>query len=113
MAPTRVLGLFVVGRLARRHGLAVRLERSAGRGVTATVRIPARLLSPAGDFASPPMPTGSKRPAPAFGVIPPLAIEAIQSAAQSGPFPWLGAQANLVAIAGAPAAPPPGPRDPG
>ncbi len=112
VTPTRVLGLFVVGRLARRHGLAVQLELSTGRGVTATVRVPARLLSPAGDFAPPPMPTGPKRPAPAFGVIPPLAIEAIQSAAQSGPFPWLGAQTNLVAIAGAPAAPPPGPAIP-
>ncbi len=106
VAPTRVLGLFVVGRLARRHGLAVQLELSAGRGVTATVRIPARLLSRAEGFAGPPMPTGPKHPAPAFGVIPPFAIEAIQTAARSGPFPWLGSESNLVAIAGAPAAVP-------
>jgi signal transduction histidine kinase len=45
VAPTTVLGLFVVGRLARRHGLHVELSHSEGRGVTATVRIPARLLS--------------------------------------------------------------------
>jgi signal transduction histidine kinase len=44
LAPTTMLGLFVVGRLARRHGLTVRLEQSEGRGVTATVRIPLRLL---------------------------------------------------------------------
>jgi signal transduction histidine kinase len=112
VAPTRVLGLFVVGRLARRHGLAVQLELSAGRGVTATVRIPARLLSPVGGFIGPPAPTGPKHPAPALGVIPPLAIEAIQSAARSGPFPWLGAHSNLVAIAGAPAAPPSGHESP-
>ena len=40
--PTTMLGLFVVGRLARRHGLSVRLEQSEGRGITATVRIPDR-----------------------------------------------------------------------
>ena len=107
VAPTRVLGLFVVGRLARRHGLAVQLELSPGRGVTATVRVPARLLSRAGDFVGPPMPTGPQHPAPAVGVVPPLAIEAIQSAARSGPFPWLGSESNLVAIAGGPAVPAP------
>jgi len=45
LAPTTVLGLFVVGRLARRHRLVVKLAHSDGRGVTATVQIPARLLS--------------------------------------------------------------------
>jgi signal transduction histidine kinase len=45
LAPTTALGLFVVGRLARRHGLSVRLQASAGRGVTATVAVPLRLLS--------------------------------------------------------------------
>jgi signal transduction histidine kinase len=45
IAPTAVLGLFVVGRLARRHGLAVQLEPTPGRGVTAVVTIPANLFS--------------------------------------------------------------------
>ncbi|MEV0133250.1 nitrate- and nitrite sensing domain-containing protein [Dactylosporangium sp. NPDC050688] len=45
VAPTEVLGLFVVGRLARRHGLTVRLDPTAGQGVTATVLIPSRLYS--------------------------------------------------------------------
>jgi len=47
LAPTTMLGLFVVGRLARRHGLTVRLEQSEGRGVTAVVRVPLRLLNTA------------------------------------------------------------------
>jgi signal transduction histidine kinase len=89
VAPTRVLGLFVVGRLARRHGLGVRLDPSEGRGVTATVRIPAHLLarplSPVGPHVAP----VPQRPAPALGVIPPMAIEAIQAAERTGPFPWL------------------------
>jgi len=40
LAPTDVLGLFVAGRLARRHGIAVRLLPTPGTGVTAEVRIP-------------------------------------------------------------------------
>ncbi len=42
LAPTDVLGLFVVGRLARRHGIRVRLRPTPGTGVTAEVLIPVR-----------------------------------------------------------------------
>ncbi len=44
LVPTEVLGLFVVGRLARRHGLRVVLTPSPGGGVTAEVEVPERLL---------------------------------------------------------------------
>ncbi|MEU2639313.1 ATP-binding protein, partial [Micromonospora fulviviridis] len=44
LAPTEVLGLFVVGRLARRHGWTVRLAATAGGGVTAPLDVPAALL---------------------------------------------------------------------
>ncbi|MFC0030833.1 nitrate- and nitrite sensing domain-containing protein [Micromonospora chaiyaphumensis] len=44
LAPTEVLGLFVVGRLARRHGWSVRLAATAGGGLTAHLDIPAALL---------------------------------------------------------------------
>ncbi|MEV4660423.1 sensor histidine kinase [Micromonospora echinofusca] len=40
LAPTEVLGLFVVGRLARRHGWTVRLAPTAGGGVTAHLEVP-------------------------------------------------------------------------
>ncbi|MFI7021302.1 nitrate- and nitrite sensing domain-containing protein [Micromonospora sp. NPDC049900] len=40
LAPTEVLGLFVVGRLARRHGWGVGLSATPGGGVTATLLIP-------------------------------------------------------------------------
>jgi len=104
VAPTRVLGLFVVGRLARRHGLGVRLDPSPGRGITASVVIPARLLlGHHAGVGGPHVPAGPQHPSPALGVVPPLAIEAIRTAVDSGPFPWLGAQSELVAIAGAPA----------
>jgi signal transduction histidine kinase len=51
LAPTDLLGLFVVGRLARRHGLSVRLSETAGGGVTAVVVIPGGLFVP-GDEAA-------------------------------------------------------------
>ncbi|MET7426475.1 nitrate- and nitrite sensing domain-containing protein [Dactylosporangium sp. NPDC005555] len=44
LAPTEVLGLFVVGRLARRHGLQVSLSDTPGGGVTATVVVGRELL---------------------------------------------------------------------
>ncbi|MFG2289695.1 ATP-binding protein [Streptomyces sp. NPDC048595] len=59
LVPTKVLGLFVVGSLARRSGIRVTLSRTPGGGVTGTVWLPAALLlstapaapSPAADTA--------------------------------------------------------------
>jgi len=70
VAPTTVLGLFVVGRLARRHGLDVSLAHSPGRGVTVTVRIPSRLLSESVILTQPSAYVRSP------GAAAPLAIEA-------------------------------------
>ncbi|MET7477722.1 ATP-binding protein [Streptomyces sp. NPDC005648] len=44
VVPTKVLGLFVVGTLARRWDVAVTLSRTPGGGVTAEVSVPASLL---------------------------------------------------------------------
>nr|WP_037644803.1 ATP-binding protein [Streptomyces hygroscopicus] len=44
LVPTKVLGLFVVGNLARRWGVRVTLSRTPGGGVTGSVWIPAPLL---------------------------------------------------------------------
>jgi signal transduction histidine kinase len=60
LAPTGVLGLFVVGRLARRHGLRVLLGGTPGGGVTATVDLPDVLLAAA--WAAP-APAAPARPA--------------------------------------------------
>jgi signal transduction histidine kinase len=45
LAPTEVLGLFVVGRLARRHGMGVSLSPTRGGGITAVVDLPASILT--------------------------------------------------------------------
>jgi signal transduction histidine kinase len=47
LAPTEVLGLFVVGRLARRHGLGVGLWPTPGGGLSATIAISDQLLTSA------------------------------------------------------------------
>ncbi|MFG3658442.1 ATP-binding protein [Streptomyces sp. NPDC047706] len=44
LVPTKVLGLFVVGSLARRWEIGVTLSRTPGGGVTAEIRIPSTLL---------------------------------------------------------------------
>ncbi|WP_329015487.1 nitrate- and nitrite sensing domain-containing protein [Micromonospora rifamycinica] len=45
LAPSEVLGLFVVGRLARRHGWTVELAATPGGGVTATLALPGSALA--------------------------------------------------------------------
>ncbi|WP_370155115.1 ATP-binding protein [Streptacidiphilus sp. EB129] len=47
LVPTKVLGLFVVGTLARRWGVTVVLTRTTGGGVTSLVSVPAALLTAA------------------------------------------------------------------
>ncbi|MDF3147888.1 ATP-binding protein, partial [Streptomyces sp. T21Q-yed] len=44
LVPTKVLGLFVVGTLARRWEIAVTLSRTPGGGLTAEVTVPSSLL---------------------------------------------------------------------
>ncbi|MER7495593.1 ATP-binding protein [Streptomyces pharetrae] len=62
LVPTKVLGLFVVGTLARRWEIGVTLSRTPGGGVTAEIALPpALLLAP-----DPALPAG--RPVPAPGV---------------------------------------------
>jgi signal transduction histidine kinase len=105
IAPTRVLGLFVVGRLARRHSLVIRLVATPGGGVTAEIAIPAALYSrdhapqapPAQE--APPMAT-PQRALPSELVIPPARhlegfswfptdLEPAGSAGPPGPEPAL------------------------
>ncbi|WP_335977007.1 ATP-binding protein [Streptomyces sp. CA2R106] len=60
LVPTKVLGLFVVGSLARRWGVRVVLTRTQGGGVTAQVAIPAAQLLSASPYAESQQPSGAQ-----------------------------------------------------
>jgi signal transduction histidine kinase len=89
LAPTTMLGLFVVGRLARRHGLTVRLEQSEGRGITATVRIPIRLLNTTALVAP--------RTTDVMARVAPAVVETDEEPTE--PFDWFGLEAVSVGAA--------------
>jgi signal transduction histidine kinase len=89
IVPTSVLGLFVVGRLARRHGLAVELFATPGGGTTATVAIPPGLFTAGAVPVPPPAPSRprvglSRRPAISTSTA--LSVPAIPSV--PGTFSW-------------------------
>ncbi|MEV0900400.1 nitrate- and nitrite sensing domain-containing protein [Actinoplanes sp. NPDC049802] len=91
LVPTQVLGLFVVGRLARRHGLGVALQHTPGGGVTVVVRISGALLV--------------SQPVSASATPPPSAAEPAQSS-------WGGPQPAATLPAPYRSAPEPAPRSP-
>ncbi|UJA11156.1 sensor histidine kinase [Streptomyces collinus] len=72
LVPTKVLGLFVVGALARRWEIGVELTRTPGGGVTAEVTLPASLLLTLTPVtAAPPSPV-AVAPAPADAASGPI-----------------------------------------
>ncbi|TDU04968.1 signal transduction histidine kinase [Streptomyces sp. 846.5] len=108
LVPTRVLGLFVVGNLARRWGITVTLSRTPGGGVSSLVLVPAALLraaSAAPAVSAPAVPTALTAPAapaePAAPVAPaPAAAPAAAAAATGWPSP--GGPAPVPAAAAQP-----------
>ncbi|MFI1922270.1 ATP-binding protein [Streptomyces sp. NPDC020377] len=80
VVPTKVLGLFVVGALARRWDVDVTLSRTPGGGVTAEVMIPSTLLLTMSELG----PVG--RPAHT-GTSPATTALAAPSAPAAGPSP--------------------------
>ncbi|MGK5518374.1 nitrate- and nitrite sensing domain-containing protein [Micromonospora sp. URMC 107] len=137
LAPTEVLGLFVVGRLARRHGWTVRLAPTAGGGVTAHLEVPetslvihraeragvtvARAAVPARDRRSPADAPDAPRPRAAVGAAPEappsgfdaaLLSRATRSMESGAPWDAFGANGEPAA-AEAPAPASPGPQAPG
>ncbi|MFE5580969.1 nitrate- and nitrite sensing domain-containing protein [Kitasatospora sp. NPDC056531] len=101
LADTDRLGLFVVSRLARRHGIRVHLRPSPYGGTTAVVLIPRELLAEA--------PDGLPEP-PAQGAAGASAVRAPKRAATGRAAAGRRGQRDLVAVPGdasAPAAEPP------
>jgi signal transduction histidine kinase len=70
LVPTKVLGLFVVGSLARRWGIHVTLTRTPGGGVTSRVVIPPTLLLLMSPFTEPAPVTPPTAPTAASGPAP-------------------------------------------
>ncbi|HEV2346749.1 MAG TPA: nitrate- and nitrite sensing domain-containing protein [Actinocrinis sp.] len=70
VAISRRMGLYVVGRLATRHGIQVRLRRSAGGGITALVLVPSTLLAGADGEQQAPTPELSATGARSLGALP-------------------------------------------
>ncbi|MDX2679849.1 ATP-binding protein [Streptomyces sp. NY05-11A] len=82
LVPTKVLGLFVVGALARRWDVDVTLSRTPGGGVTAEVLIPATLLLTMSELGSVGRPGPAETP-----VSQASAALATPSAPAAGPSP--------------------------
>ena len=104
LAPTDVLGLFVVGRLARRHGIDVRLLPTPGTGVTAEVRIPATQVV----RSDRPAPAAASAPAPAPAQAPPVPVIPTEPAPARDGRGWWDSPtqaADRAAAQGRPAAP--------
>ncbi|MEV0174747.1 ATP-binding protein [Streptomyces sp. NPDC050803] len=106
VVPTKVLGLFVVGTLARRWDIGVTLTRTPGGGVTAEVSVPSTLLlAPAPDAAVGAAPDASPVGAStdAGGPRPTVAAGAprVSSADADGQLPALAAGAPRVSSADA------------
>ncbi|MGW1412171.1 nitrate- and nitrite sensing domain-containing protein [Streptomyces sp. NPDC002403] len=70
LVSTDFLGLFVVGRLSRRHQLRVRLEHTPNRGVTAQILLPAAVFHVAADPADDREPTTSMLQPPPLAPAP-------------------------------------------
>ncbi|MGH3660703.1 MAG: nitrate- and nitrite sensing domain-containing protein [Micromonosporaceae bacterium] len=101
LAPTATLGLFVVGRLARRHGLGVTLWSTLGGGVTAVIDLPSRLLTvePTQLWGHP-----ERQALPAAGVwqsgqVRPASLDPAAGAPVQSPMP-VGAQEGFTWFAG-------------
>jgi signal transduction histidine kinase len=88
VAVSRRMGLFVVGRLAARHGVRVRLRHAQAGGLTALVWLPETVAAPE---VNPPLGRLRKFEADDFGPAPSL----------SAPTPQLGSAASQAASAAA------------
>jgi signal transduction histidine kinase len=105
---TKLLGLYVVGRLAARRGIEVTLEASGGRGVTANVVLPRDVLTemPAraqDQPSSAPAPAPARAPAPVRAPAPAPAVQVMRG---RGGGPARRAMTPPSALVAPPPAPP-------
>nr|WP_322723422.1 ATP-binding protein [Streptomyces phyllanthi] len=100
LVPTKVLGLFVVGSLARRWGIRVTLGRTPGGGVTSSVWVPSGLL-----LTLSPVDAAGAGDAPVAAVpAAPVTPQALDPARTVPALPrWAGQSAGVPASVPAPA----------
>jgi len=86
---TRRMGLYVVARLARRHGVEVRLRENEDieGGVIARIVVPAELLGPIAEEAPPPPPSSAETSWPAADARPPVEVARPEEPAVPAPRP--------------------------
>jgi signal transduction histidine kinase len=98
VAVSRRMGLFVVGRLAARHGVRVRLRHAQSGGLTALIWLPESVAAPE---SAQPLGRLRKFEADDYGPAPSLSAPT----AVGGPSPFAGPGGPGVAAPGAPGAP--------
>ena len=102
IAPSKYLGHYVAGNLAARHGITVHLDNSPGNGITATVRLPAGLLTSDSPVEEQP-PVRASQSADTLAPMPDLVGA---EAAAIGPAPnganGAGSRPGLFVVGGAP-----------
>jgi len=82
VAVSRRMGLFVVGRLAARHGIKVRLRRAGGGGLSALIWVPETVAE-----AEQAQPLGPRRARPGNGTAPVMAQVTPLPVTVAGPAP--------------------------
>ncbi|MFJ7077387.1 ATP-binding protein [Streptomyces sp. NPDC098781] len=99
VVPTKVLGLFVVGTLARRWEIRVTLSRTPGGGVTAEVTVPSSLLvTGSTTVGTATAALAAVSASPGAGAKDPTAASAERAAVATGPVPSPSAPEGLVAV---------------
>jgi signal transduction histidine kinase len=97
VAVSRRMGLFVVGRLAARHGVRVRLRHAQSGGLTALIWLPESVAAPE---SGQPLGRLRKFEADDYGPAPSLSAPPVAAAAPSGPG---GTFSGPIVMPGAPA----------
>jgi signal transduction histidine kinase len=105
IAPSKYLGHYVAGNLAARHGITVHLDNSPGNGVTATITLPASLLTTATALADPVTPPRGQRAVRLRSGSPP-AVGGPAPALPGGPTPRTGPVPAVPTAPAGPARPP-------
>lgn len=97
LAPTEVLGLFVVGRLARRHGIEVKLSPTSGGGITVQIDLAEHVIATTRSTTARAIergPRGPETPARTVRAVAAVAQRPGESLADTAPESWYATERN-------------------